>query len=99
MDIYRESQPVLNRLVENIGETAHISVLDHLDVIYLQKVECNHPVRFLTHIGKRNPPHCTSSGKVLLAHSPEDVVNQVIEKGIKNSPRIPSRIHKNFGPI
>src|SRR3954449_5134672 len=42
MDIYRESQPVLNRLVENIGETAHISVLDNLDVIYLQKVDCNH---------------------------------------------------------
>ncbi|ULT59174.1 IclR family transcriptional regulator [Neobacillus drentensis] len=83
MDIYRESQPVLNRLVENIGETAHISVLDQLDVIYLQKVECNHPVRFLTHIGKRNPPYCTSSGKVLLAHSPEEVVNLVIAKGLK----------------
>ncbi|WP_308162269.1 IclR family transcriptional regulator [Bacillus sp. ISL-18] len=83
MDIYRESQPVLNRLVENIGETAHISVLDQLDVIYLQKVECNHPVRFLTHIGKRNPPYCTSSGKVLLAHSPEEVANQVIAKGLK----------------
>ena len=83
MDIYRESQPVLNRLVENIGETAHISVLDHLDVIYLQKVDCNHPVRFLTHIGKRNPPYCTSSGKVLLAHSTEEVVNQVINKGLR----------------
>ena len=101
MDIYRESQPVLNRLVENIGETAHISVLDHLDVIYLQKVECNHPVRFLTHIGKRNPPYCTSSGKVLLAHAAEDVVNQVIEKGLeklaKNTITNPQklRIHLN----
>ncbi|PFN97735.1 IclR family transcriptional regulator [Bacillus sp. AFS076308] len=101
MDIYRESQPVLNRLVENIGETAHISVLDHLDVIYLQKVECNHPVRFLTHIGKRNPPYCTSSGKVLLAYAAEDVVNQVIEKGLeklaKNTITNPQnlRIHLN----
>ena len=83
MDIYRESQPVLNRLVDHIGETAHISVLDHLDVIYLQKVECKHPVRFLTHIGKRNPPYCTSSGKVLLAHSDEEFVTQVIERGLQ----------------
>ncbi|PLS07186.1 IclR family transcriptional regulator [Neobacillus cucumis] len=83
MDIYRESQPVLNKLVETIGETAHISVLDNLDVIYLQKVECNHPVRFLTHIGKRNPPYCTSSGKVLLAFSNEEVLEQVLEKGLK----------------
>src|SRR3954447_18721175 len=82
MDIYRESQPVLNKLVENIGETAHISVLDNLDVIYLQKVDCNHPVRFLTHIGKRNPPYCTSSGKVLLAFSHDKVLSQVINKGL-----------------
>lgn len=83
MDIYRESQPVLNRLVEKTGETAHISVLDNNEVIYLQKVECNHPVRFLTYVGKRNPPYCTSSGKVLLAYSHEEVVETVIEKGLK----------------
>ncbi|TKC18407.1 IclR family transcriptional regulator [Robertmurraya kyonggiensis] len=83
MDVYRESQPVLNRLVENIGETAHISVLDNLEVIYLNKVECNHPVRFLTHVGKRNPPYCTSSGKVLLAFSNDKIVESVISKGLK----------------
>ncbi|WP_144549191.1 IclR family transcriptional regulator [Bacillus sp. X1(2014)] len=82
MDIYRDSQPVLNKLVETLGETAHISVLDHLDVIYLHKVECNHPVRFLTHVGRRNPPYCTSSGKVLLAFSDEEVTKSVIEKGL-----------------
>lgn len=83
MDIYRESHPILNKLVEHLGETAHISVLDQLDVIYLHKVDCNHPVRFLTHVGRRNPPYCTSSGKVLLAFSGEDVVNRVLEKGLK----------------
>lgn len=83
MDVYRESQPVLNKLVENIGETAHISVLDNLEVIYLNKVECNHPVRFLTHVGKRNPPYCTSSGKVLLAYSDEEIVESVINKGLQ----------------
>ncbi|MET3695771.1 IclR family transcriptional regulator [Bacillus oleivorans] len=83
MDVYRESQPVLNRLVENIGETAHISIVDNLSVIYLQKVECNHPVRFLTHVGKRNPMYCTSSGKVLLAFSDNELVEAVIAKGLK----------------
>ncbi|WP_163538094.1 IclR family transcriptional regulator [Gracilibacillus sp. YIM 98692] len=83
MDIHRESQPVLYKLVEKLDETAHISVLDNLDNIYLHKVECNHPVRVLTHIGKRNPPFCTSSGKVLLAHADPEIVNQVIEKGLK----------------
>lgn len=82
MDIYRESQPILNRLVETLGETAHISVFDNLEVVYLQKVECNHPVRFLTHVGKRNPPYCTSAGKVFLAHSGEEVVETIIKNGL-----------------
>nr|WP_260472046.1 IclR family transcriptional regulator [Bacillus canaveralius] len=83
MDVYRESQPILNKLVESIGETAHISVMDHLEVIYLQKVECNHPVRFLTHVGRRNPLYCTSSGKVLLAYSNEDTIEAVMNKGLQ----------------
>jgi IclR family transcriptional regulator, KDG regulon repressor len=83
MDIYRESQPILIKLVESIGETAHVSIFDHLEVVYLQKVECNHPVRFLTHVGKRNPAYCTSSGKVFLAFSKDDVVEEIIEQGLK----------------
>lgn len=81
-DIYKESIPVLNELVRSIGETAHISVLDNYEVIYLEKVECNHPVRFLTHVGKRNPLYCTSSGKVLLAFSPKYVLETVIDRGL-----------------
>jgi IclR family transcriptional regulator, KDG regulon repressor len=103
MDIYRESQPILNKLVETLGETAHISVLDHLDVIYLHKVECNHPVRYLTHVGRRNPPYCTSSGKVLLAFSGEDVINSVIEKGLhrfsKNTITDPERLHDHLREV
>ncbi|KAA9025720.1 IclR family transcriptional regulator [Niallia endozanthoxylica] len=83
MDIYRESQPVLNKIVETTGETAHISIFDQLEVVYLQKVECNHPVRYLTHVGKRNPPYCTSSGKVFMAFADDKVVEAIIENGLQ----------------
>lgn len=49
----------------------------------MQKVECNHPVRFLTHVGRRNPPHCTSSGKVLLAYADEELVDRVLERELE----------------
>lgn len=82
MDIFQESQPVLHKLVQELDETAHISILDQNEVIYLLKIECNHPVKVLTHVGKRNPPHSTSSGKILLAFAEEEIVNQVIEDGL-----------------
>lgn len=83
MDLFRESQPVLNRLVDATGETAHISVLDEGEIIYLQKVECKHPVQILSHVGKRNPAYCTSAGKVLLAYSDKEVVEKVIANGLR----------------
>ena len=84
MDVYRESFTELNKLVESTGETSHISIMDNLDVMYLHKVECNHPVRVLTHVGRRNPLYCTSSGKILLAYSKDDqLLEKIIDQGLK----------------
>lgn len=102
-DVYRESQPILVNLVDTLGETAHISVLDQLEVIYLSKVECNHPVRFLTHVGRRNPLYCTSSGKVLLAYSNERLLEKVVEKGLVSFTRKtitdPQKLHEHIKTV
>lgn len=81
-EITREAAPVVTKLVNELGESAHLAILEGLDTIYIHKVECNHPVKVLTHLGKRNPAYCTSSGKVLLAHSTDEVISQVIENGL-----------------
>ncbi|RHW38355.1 IclR family transcriptional regulator [Lysinibacillus yapensis] len=104
MDVYRESIQTLNKLVETTGETAHLSIIDQLEVIYLQKVECNHPVRFLTHVGRRNPLYCTSSGKVLLAYcQDEDLLEQVIQQGLnrftKNTITDPQKLREQLKEI
>jgi len=103
MDIFRESQPVLNKLVQELDETVHISILDNNEVVYLQKIECNHPVRFLTHVGKRNPPYSTSSGKVLLAFAKPEIVDQVIENGLnpytKNTITDPNKLREHLAEI
>jgi len=82
LDIHKEAVPVLNKLVNDTGETAHLAILDGIDTIYIHKEECNHPVRILTHLGRRNPSYCTSSGKVLLAFNNNNLVEQVIENGL-----------------
>lgn len=82
LEIHKEATPVLSKLVNDTGETAHLAILDELDTIYIHKEECNHPVRILTHLGRRNPSYCTSSGKVLLAFSESNIVEKVIEDGL-----------------
>lgn len=82
LEIHKEAAPVLYKLVNDTGETAHLAILDGLDTIYIHKEECNHPVRILTHLGRRNPAYCTSSGKVLLAFNESNIVEKVIENGL-----------------
>ncbi|MFC3885135.1 IclR family transcriptional regulator [Bacillus songklensis] len=82
LEINRESQPVLQQLVNEIGETTHIAVLEEMDVVYLNRVECKHPVQILSHVGRRNPLHCTSSGKTILAYQEEEMIERFIEKGL-----------------
>ena len=80
LEVNRESQPILQKLVNEIGETAHIAVLEGSDVIYVNRVECKHPVQILSHIGRRNPLHCTSSGKVIIANQKEEVIGQFFKE-------------------
>ena len=103
IDVYHESQPILNRLVDITSESVNISILDNLDVIYLNKIECNHPDKSLTPIGKRNPSYCTSSGKLLLAYSNKDVVESIFQKGLqkftKNTVTDPERLLSDLEEI
>lgn len=63
-------EPVLTRLVERFGETAHYAVLDGLNVVYRAKVDPpSGAVRLTSVVGGLNPAHRTAVGKLLLGYS------------------------------
>lgn len=64
---------ILQDLVSDIRETCNIGVLDGLDFVYLERIECDWPLRVHLAAGSRVPAYCTSGGKVLLAHLPADL--------------------------
>ncbi|MEA2913146.1 MAG: IclR family transcriptional regulator, acetate operon repressor [Bradyrhizobium sp.] len=61
---------VLERLVAEIGESINLGVLDGTSVAYVQRVECNWPLRTHLSAGSRVPLHCTATGKLFLALMP-----------------------------
>ncbi|MEW9670937.1 IclR family transcriptional regulator [Ammoniphilus sp. 3BR4] len=79
LEIHREALPILNHLVEQLGEAIHIGVLEGQEIVYLHKVECKHPVRLQSNIGKRNPAFCSSAGKVILAFQGKEVIESVLQ--------------------
>jgi len=58
----------LQELVDELGETCNIGVLDGLDYVYVDRIECEWPLRIHLEVGYRMPAHCIAAGKVLLAY-------------------------------
>ena len=83
MDTASESRAQMYSLAETTGETVQLAVFDHMSVLYIRILESRQAVRMSTIAGSRAPAHCTSVGKVLLAHQPAEVVKQVTEQGLK----------------
>jgi DNA-binding IclR family transcriptional regulator len=66
------ARPVMEGVVRAINETVQLAVLDGLENVYLAKVDCSHPVRLQSEVGRRLHAHGTGLGKALLAFLPPD---------------------------
>lgn len=66
-NLRQECRAVLRDLVERIGETCNLTVPDAGRVLYVERVECKHPLRMHLEVGASVPMHCTASGKLFLA--------------------------------
>ena len=58
--------PQLRRLVRELGETAHLSVLQGADVLTILSEAPDHVVQAAGWVGRTVPAYCTSSGRALL---------------------------------
>jgi DNA-binding IclR family transcriptional regulator len=67
LDLRRDADPVMERLMESTGECVHLSVLDGDHVVYLHKVDSPDPVRCYSQIGGRAPAHRVATGKAMMA--------------------------------
>jgi DNA-binding IclR family transcriptional regulator len=83
MDAASEAQGEIHALADASGETVQLAILDHLSVLYIRIRESRQAVRMSSGLGSRAPAHCTSVGKALLAYQPAELVQQIIDQGLK----------------
>ncbi|WP_116998966.1 IclR family transcriptional regulator [Desertimonas flava] len=72
--------PVLERIRDELGETANLGLLDGDSTIYLDIVESRRGVRLAASRGDRDPIHTTALGKAIVAHLPEEQVRGILER-------------------
>jgi IclR family acetate operon transcriptional repressor len=77
------ARPCLTKLVEELGETTNLSMLDGDRVTYVAQVPSPHAMRMFTEVGRRAHLHSTGAGKVLLAQlGDKDVADLVRRTGL-----------------
>lgn len=68
------AQPHLNNLVDALGESANMAMLDGDQMVYVAQAQSRQSMRMFTEVGRRVLPHCTAVGKAVLAtHDPAEV--------------------------
>ncbi|MHA6799382.1 IclR family transcriptional regulator [Bounagaea algeriensis] len=67
LDVRGVARPGLESLGSRTGHTVHLAICEADEVVYIDKVDSNQPVRMYSRVGRRAPLHCTAMGKVLVA--------------------------------
>jgi len=80
IDIRKIAHPYLIELEKLTGETVHLIVFDGKNMIYIDKIESNKPIRMYSKIGNIVPIYCTAAGKVILAFQQKEKIDEIIKK-------------------
>lgn len=70
--------PILRELVDELGETANLAVLEGDHIVYAAQVPGQHTMRMFTEVGQTAPTHCTAAGKAILAQLPPERVSAIV---------------------
>jgi IclR family acetate operon transcriptional repressor len=88
------ARPQLKTLVDRLGETSNMAVLDSDMVIYVAQVPSLHSMRMFTEVGRRAHTHATGVGKAILAQLDDDTV-----RGIVTRAGMPTPTAKSIGDV
>jgi IclR family KDG regulon transcriptional repressor len=104
LDVRVQARPFLVGLSKGIKETIHLVVFDQNEALYVDKVESDEKLgglQMVSRVGTRIPAHCSSVGKVFLAHLSDSQLDTLIkEKGLtkrtKNTITDPEKLKQHL---
>ncbi|MFC5510582.1 IclR family transcriptional regulator C-terminal domain-containing protein [Massilia jejuensis] len=74
------SQPYLNAISGDLGESCSLAVLEDREVLYVARSAASRVMSVTLNTGSRLPAYCTSLGRVMLAHLDPDALDAYFAK-------------------
>jgi len=104
LDFRTHAVPVMRLLSESLLESSHLAILDRHRVVYLERVDGQHPAVRLAgdHLEAMVPAHASAAGKVMLAHQDLDAMRHLMrgrlqrctERTITEMPRLEDELRR-----
>jgi DNA-binding IclR family transcriptional regulator len=76
--LWKEAEPFMRRIFDEIGETVDCSVLDGDQVQVIYGIPAHHHLRVTADVGSTFPLHCSSKGRAILAAYAPDVAARML---------------------
>ncbi|MFC6838075.1 IclR family transcriptional regulator [Halomarina ordinaria] len=80
MEFYQVAEPEVKALADETGELANLLVEEQGMGVYLMRSKGEEAVDLDTYAGLRTPLHITALGKAILAHLPEERVEEIVDR-------------------
>jgi IclR family pca regulon transcriptional regulator len=72
--------PFLNQISRTLNESCSLAVLDERQVLYVARSATSRIMSVALNTGSRLPAYCTSLGRAILAHLPQEVLDDYFSK-------------------
>jgi IclR family acetate operon transcriptional repressor len=95
--LWRAAEPIIRDLVNTFNETCYLAVRDGDEIIFRDKVDCTHKVRYVIDPNERAPLHAGAGGRAVLIGLPDDEVRAILHR--TGLPAITSRTVTDPGKL
>ncbi len=72
--------PYLQRLVDDLGESANLAMLEGDQIVYVAQAQSRRSMRMFTEVGRRVLPHSTAVGKAIMSSMPNHDVLEILKR-------------------
>lgn len=78
--LWRAAEPVVRDLARTFNETCYLAVRDGDEIIFRNKVDCTHKVRYVIDPDERAPLHAGAGGRAVLIGLDDDEVREIARR-------------------
>jgi DNA-binding IclR family transcriptional regulator len=78
--LWRAAEPIIRELATAFNETCYLAVRDRDEIIFRDKVDCTHTVRYVINPDERAPLHAGAGGRAVLIGLDDAEVREIIDR-------------------